>query len=143
MARARPKALDAAAAAAAASARRPRKVKPFATDWRAQAPDATLPRVAFLVTTAESVPQIKIWMQYHRAVGVSVFYLFVEGQAGRPEAMAELRRQPGVTVIPRDAELKARHAASRIWNETWLSAFFHKPCNHELFVTQSLNMERE
>lgn len=29
----------------------------------------------------------------------------------------------------------------RIWKESWLSAFFHKPCNHELFVLQSLNME--
>ena len=28
-----------------------------------------------------------------------------------------------------------------MWNETWLAAFFHKPCNHELFVRQSLNME--
>ncbi len=41
----------------------------------------------------------------------------------------------------RDEALKQRHASSRIWNETWLSAFFHKPCNHELFVLQSLNME--
>ncbi|KAG1335042.1 Glycosyltransferase-like [Cocos nucifera] len=30
---------------------------------------------------------------------------------------------------------------SRIWNETWLSGFFYKPCNYELFVKQSLNME--
>ncbi|URD91055.1 hypothetical protein MUK42_27863 [Musa troglodytarum] len=29
----------------------------------------------------------------------------------------------------------------RIWNETWLAAFFYKPCNYELFVKQSLNME--
>jgi hypothetical protein len=32
-------------------------------------------------------------------------------------------------------------ASSRIWNETWLSGFFYKPCNYELFVKQSLNME--
>lgn len=44
-------------------------------------------------------------------------------------------------VVIRDEALKQRHASSRIWNETWLSAFFHKPCNHELFVLQSLNME--
>ena len=44
-------------------------------------------------------------------------------------------------MIPRDEDLKYRHAHSRIWNETWLAAFFHKPCNHELFVLQSLNME--
>ncbi|GAA0144051.1 glycosyltransferase [Lithospermum erythrorhizon] len=30
---------------------------------------------------------------------------------------------------------------SRIWDETWLSYFFYKPCNYELFVKQSLNME--
>jgi len=28
-----------------------------------------------------------------------------------------------------------------VWNETWLSFFFYKPCNYELFVRQSLNME--
>jgi len=62
-------------------------------------------------------------------------------QAARPEVAARLRALPGVTVIPRDDKLKYRHAHSRIWNETWLAAFFHKPCNHELFVLQSLNME--
>ena len=30
---------------------------------------------------------------------------------------------------------------SRIWGEKWLGNFFHKPCNNELFVRQSLNME--
>jgi hypothetical protein len=55
--------------------------------------------------------------------------------------MGRLAKLAGVTVIPRDEKLKYRHAHSRIWNETWLSAFFHKPCNHELFVLQSLNME--
>lgn len=54
---------------------------------------------------------------------------------------ARLKAIQGVTVIPRDEDLKYRHAHSRIWNETWLAAFFHKPCNHELFVLQSLNME--
>ena len=57
------------------------------------------------------------------------------------QVTAKLREIPGVTAIPRDAALKKQHAESRIWNETWLAAFFHKPCNHELFVTQSLNME--
>lgn len=45
-------------------------------------------------------------------------------------------------MIPDDAALRGAHASSRIWNETWLSSFFHKPCNHELFVLQSLNMEQ-
>lgn len=57
------------------------------------------------------------------------------------QVMAKLNKLPGVKAIPRDERLKEKHAHSRIWNETWLSAFFHKPCNHELFVLQSLNME--
>ncbi|XP_049406166.1 glycosyltransferase-like KOBITO 1 [Solanum stenotomum] len=28
-----------------------------------------------------------------------------------------------------------------IWNETWLAGFFFQPCNHELFVKHTLNME--
>lgn len=80
-------------------------------------------------------------MAYHRALGVSTYYLFVEGQASTPEAITALRAEPGVTVIAGDEDLQSRHANSRIWNENWLSAFFNKPCNHELFVRQSLNME--
>ena len=57
------------------------------------------------------------------------------------KVMSKLRKLPGVQVIPRDERLKDKQAHSRIWNETWLAAFFHKPCNHELFVLQSLNME--
>ena len=62
-------------------------------------------------------------------------------QAAKPDAIATLSALPGVMVIPVTPELKARQEHSRIWNETWLAAFFHKPCNHELFVHQSLNME--
>jgi hypothetical protein len=80
-------------------------------------------------------------MAYHRALGVSTYYLFVEGQASTPEAIAALRAEPGATVIPVDQDLETRRANSRIWNENWLNTFFNKPCNHELFVRQSLNME--
>ncbi len=62
-------------------------------------------------------------------------------QAARPDVMQQLQALPGVRVIAKTPELKWRQDNSRIWNETWLSAFFHKPCNHELFVQQSLNME--
>lgn len=97
--------------------------------------------IAFTVTTSESVPQIKVWLAYHRFIGVSKFYLFVDGSAAQPAAVAELRAQQGVKVVEKDDFLVQRHKNSRIWNETWLSAFFDKPCNNELFVTQSLNME--
>lgn len=41
----------------------------------------------------------------------------------------------------RTEELENAHKSSRIWNETWLAAFFDKPCNYELFVRQNLNLE--
>ncbi|KAK4378022.1 hypothetical protein RND71_004318 [Anisodus tanguticus] len=47
----------------------------------------------------------------------------------------------GVRVIYRTRELEDAQAKSRIWNETWLAGFFYQPCNYELFVKQSLNME--
>lgn len=103
----------------------------------------TVLQLAFVGMTSESYQQIRIWMQYHQTIGVSLFYLFVDGQAAHPDVQAQLAALPGVTVVPRDEALIERQAHSRIWNETWLAAFFHKPCNHELFVRQSLNMESE
>ncbi|PKA61202.1 hypothetical protein AXF42_Ash006098 [Apostasia shenzhenica] len=50
-------------------------------------------------------------------------------------------RPKGVKLIYRTPELEEKQAKSRIWNETWLAGFFYKPCNYELFVKQSLNME--
>ncbi len=73
-----------------------------------------------------------------RAVRPKLFWVM---QAAKPDAIATLSALPGVMVIPVTPELKMRQEHSRIWNETWLAAFFHKPCNHELFVHQSLNME--
>lgn len=80
-------------------------------------------------------------MKYHSAIGVSDFYLFTNDQANHEAARQELGKWAGVKVFPHDRKLKAMKANSRTWNESWLSAFFNKPCNHELFVMQSLNME--
>ncbi|KAL4853226.1 hypothetical protein ACK3TF_005740 [Chlorella vulgaris] len=111
--------------------------------WRPQLKPAGngRPTVAFVVTTSDSLQQIRIWISYHKSIGVSNFYIFADGQAARADNVAALRSLPGITVVLRDAELRRRHENSRIWKESWLSAFFHKPCNHELFVLQSLNME--
>jgi hypothetical protein len=129
------------AAAARQQARQPRPPGLGGQPWKAQQPLPGGVRIAFIVTTSESLQQIRVWISYHRAIGVTTFYIFAEGQAARADSVAALRALPGVTVVLRDAELKRRHEASRIWKESWLSAFFHKPCNHELFVLQSLNME--
>ncbi|PWA44173.1 glycosyltransferase-like KOBITO 1 [Artemisia annua] len=48
--------------------------------------------------------------------------------------------EEGVKVY-RTKELEEQQANSQIWNETWRSSFFYKPCNYELFVKQSLNMD--
>jgi hypothetical protein len=81
------------------------------------------------------------WIYFHKVIGVSTFYLFVEGKAASPNVSRVLETIPGVKVIYRTKELEEKQAKSRIWNETWLSSFFYKPCNYELFVKQSLNME--
>ena len=55
--------------------------------------------------------------------------------------MEALRAAGGVRVWEPDAALDKVRAESRIWKESWLGKFFDKPCNNELFVRQSLNME--
>lgn len=65
----------------------------------------------------------------------------MEGKAASPDVSRVLKSIPGVKVIYRTKELEEQQARSRIWNETWLASFFYKPCNYELFVKQSLNME--
>lgn len=35
-----------------------------------------------MTTTSDSFRQIQLWTQYHRALGVELFYLFVDGQVG-------------------------------------------------------------
>ncbi|EPS69585.1 hypothetical protein M569_05180, partial [Genlisea aurea] len=104
--------------------------------------DADLkPKICITTSTSAGLDQILPWMFYHKVIGVSKFFLFVEGKAASPSVSKVLQSIPGVKVIFRTKELEQRQANSRIWNETWLSIFFYKPCNYELFVKQSLNME--
>eukprot|EP00854_Cymbomonas_tetramitiformis_P022006 gene22006-26510_t len=73
--------------------------------------------------------------------GLQRFFLFVERFAASDEVAAVLRRQPGVMVFTPGDDLDTRRSNSRIWNETWLSSFFNRPCNYALFVRQNLNLE--
>ncbi|KAL6493846.1 Glycosyltransferase-like KOBITO 1 [Orobanche gracilis] len=97
--------------------------------------------ICITTSTSASLEQILPWMFYHKVIGVSNFFLFVEGEAASPAVSSVIESIPGVKVIYRTKELEEQQANSRIWNETWLSSFFYKPCNYELFVKQSLNME--
>ena len=103
--------------------------------------DAADLRVMISTTTADSLGKILDWVDYHKLVGVDDFFVFVEGRAAAPEAVEALRGAGGVRVWEPGAALDARRAKSRIWKEPWLGKFFDKPCNNELFVRQSLNME--
>lgn len=98
-------------------------------------------KIAITSSTSAGLEQILPWLYYHRTIGVTHFFLFVEGKAASLNSTSVLEAIPGVKIIHRTKELEEKQAKSRIWNETWLSGFFFKPCNYELFVKQSLNME--
>ncbi|KAL3814770.1 hypothetical protein ACJIZ3_016038 [Penstemon smallii] len=114
---------------------------PYFRDWNVKFDSNLKPKVCITTSTSASLEQILPWMFYHKVIGVSTFFLFVEGKAASSVVSKVLETIPGVKVIYRTKELEEQQAKSRIWNETWLSSFFYKPCNYELFVKQSLNME--
>ena len=104
--------------------------------------DAADLRVMISTTTADSLGKILDWVDYHKLVGVDDFFVFVEGRAAAPGGGGGAAR--GGRRARLGAGRRARRAAaakSRIWKEPWLGKFFDKPCNNELFVRQSLNME--
>ncbi|KAL2898407.1 Glycosyltransferase-like KOBITO 1 [Bienertia sinuspersici] len=114
---------------------------PYYRDWKFHYQIDLKPKIAITTSTSASLEQILPWMFFHKVIGVTTFYLFVEGKAASPKVSRVLESIPGVKVIYRTKELEEKQARSRIWNETWLASFFYKPCNYELFVKQSLNME--
>ncbi|GMI64771.1 KOBITO, ABA INSENSITIVE 8, ELONGATION DEFECTIVE 1 [Hibiscus trionum] len=116
-------------------------VFPYFKDWNFGFGSDLRPKISIVSTTSAGLEQILPWVFYHKVIGVSFFSLFVEGNAASPVVSKVLESIPGVKLIYRTKELEEQQAKSRIWNETWLSKFFYKPCNYELFVKQSLNME--
>ncbi|KAK9154764.1 hypothetical protein Sjap_002244 [Stephania japonica] len=114
---------------------------PYLRDWTFNFQSDLRPKICVTTSTSAGLEQILPWLFYHKVIGVTTFYLFVEGKAASPLISAVLESIPGVKVIYRTQELEEQQTRSRIWNETWLSSFFYKPCNYELFVKQSLNME--
>ncbi|KAH0726033.1 hypothetical protein KY284_001898 [Solanum tuberosum] len=114
---------------------------PYYKDWKFKLHPDLKPKICITTSTSGGLEQILPWMFYHKVIGVTSFLLFVEGKAASPDVSKVLESIPGVKVIYRTRKLEEQQAKSRIWNETWLSSFFYKPCNYELFVKQSLNME--
>ena len=60
--------------------RQPRPLGLGGQPWKAQQPLPGGARIAFIVTTSDSLQQIRVWISYHRAIGVTTFYIFAEGQ---------------------------------------------------------------
>ncbi|KAL4178653.1 hypothetical protein AMTRI_Chr13g83360 [Amborella trichopoda] len=114
---------------------------PYYHDWGFKFASDAHPKICITTSTSAGLDQILPWIFYHKVIGVTSFFLFVEGKAASSNVSAVLESLPGVKVVYRTKELEEKQAKSRIWNETWLSSFFYKPCNYELFVKQSLNME--
>ncbi|KAG9444756.1 hypothetical protein H6P81_016096 [Aristolochia fimbriata] len=114
---------------------------PYYRGWKFDISYDLKPKICITTSTSAGLEQILPWIYYHKVIGVGTFFLFVEGQAATSNVSAVLQAITGVRVIFRTKELEEKQAKSRIWNETWLSSFFFKPCNYELFVKQSLNME--
>ncbi|XP_050228667.1 glycosyltransferase-like At2g41451 [Mercurialis annua] len=114
---------------------------PYYKNWNFDFSSDLKPKICITTSTSAGLEQTLPWIFYHKVIGVSTFFLFVEGKAATPEISRVLLTIPGVKVIYRTRELEEQQARSRIWNETWLASFFYKPCNYELFVKQSLNME--
>ncbi|XP_034920110.1 glycosyltransferase-like At3g57200 [Populus alba] len=114
---------------------------PYFRDWKFGFGSDLKPKICITTSTSAGLEQTLPWIFYHKVMGVSTFFLFVEGKAASHDVSKVLETVPGVKVICRLKELEEQQARGRIWNKTWLSSFFYKPCNFELFVKQSLNME--
>ncbi|XP_073015728.1 glycosyltransferase-like At2g41451 [Primulina eburnea] len=114
---------------------------PYYREWKFGLGSDLGPKICIISTSSAGLEQILPWIFYHKVIGVAKFFLFVEGEAASPAVYKVLDSIPGVRVVRRTRELDEQQAKSRIWNETWLSSFFYKPCNYELFVKQTLNME--
>nr|GMD48005.1 glycosyltransferase-like KOBITO 1 [Ipomoea batatas] len=115
---------------------------PYFRDWKIKFGSSDLlPKICITTSTSAGLEQTLPWIFYHKVMGITTFFMFVEGKAASPHVSKVLESIPGVTVIYRTKELEEQQAKSRIWNETWMNDLFYKPCNYELFVKQTLNME--
>ena len=48
---------------------------------------ACLSQIAFVSTTGAGYKETRLWVNYHQVIGVTHFYLFVDGVAARPEVL--------------------------------------------------------
>lgn len=114
---------------------------PYFRDWKFSYKSGLKPKICITSSTSAGLEQILPWIYYHKVIGVTNFFLFVEGKAATAGVSKVLESIPGVKLVHRTKELEEEQAKSRMWNETQMSRYFYKPCNYELFVKQYLNTE--
>ncbi|GJU71636.1 hypothetical protein Tco_1263041 [Tanacetum coccineum] len=64
------------------------------------------------LSTSAGLEQILPWIYYHKVIGVSNFFLFVEGKAATPVVSKVLESIPNVKLIHRTKELEEQQAKS-------------------------------
>lgn len=57
-------------------------------------------QICITTSTSASLEQILPWMYYHKVIGVSTFFLFVEGKAASPQVSKVLESIP-VSLCPK------------------------------------------
>ncbi|KAL6530514.1 hypothetical protein OROMI_028403 [Orobanche minor] len=86
------------------------------------------PKICITATTSAGMDQILSWIFYHKGVGVKL----INKTRDLEEQQANMSDYSSLTTI---------FMRVRLWTEPWLEPFFHKPCNYELSVKKTLNME--
>lgn len=114
---------------------------PVYRDWKFDYQSDLKSKICITPSLSAGLGETLPWIFYHKVIGASTFFLFVEGTAASPNVTKVLKSIPGSKVIYRTKELEEQRARGRVWNETWLADFFYKLCNYELFVKQPLNIE--
>ena len=61
-------------------------------------------QLAFVTTTSESFKQIKLWIDYHKSIGVNHFYLYVDGQV-RARSWPDFGRVTAAVVLFKQKEI--------------------------------------
>jgi hypothetical protein len=83
-----------------------------------------------MTTTSDGVAAIRLWTQYHRAIGVDLFYMFVNGQVRWQLCHSSLLASP-----PRCAVCAGRLFLASVAQHTC-----HDPCSKKSWTPSSADL---
>ncbi|PQQ07661.1 glycosyltransferase-like [Prunus yedoensis var. nudiflora] len=72
---------------------------PYYKDWKFDYMSDLRPKICIQTSTSAGLEQTLPWIFYHKVIGVSTFFLFVEGKAASPNVSKVFESIPGVKVI--------------------------------------------